>query len=299
MLTAAVIVFGYTDIAYKLHRFIGFGNYMKPFGIVLSHSAGGHGACIEGSFVTCDWRYFPSVMAVKTPLLTIVLALGGAVALLLSKRSFMIKAIILLPACMFLGAGMMNKIHIGLRHILPVYPFLFLLAGYAGSLTGKIPSAILRRLAIGLLSVLVILTAVRTVRTAPDYLAYFNELVGGPEQAARLVADSNINWGQDNRRLAEFVREHGIPHIKIMDPGMNPDIYDHYGISWSRMSESDLVQPEPGFYALGIGMYAQLNRGSGLVPWDSKASWFKGKMPDHKAGKTFYVFEVPEKQDGG
>lgn len=286
VLTAAVIVFGYTDLAYKFYRLIGFGNYMKPIGNVISHSTDGHGACVEGAFVTCDWRYFPAVMAVKTPLLTLVLALGGAVALLFSKRSFMTKALILLPACMFLGAAMLNKIHIGLRHVLPVYPFLFLLAGYAGSLTGKIPARIWRKLAIGLLGVLVILTAVRTVRTGPDYLAYFNELVGGPEQGAKLVADSSINWGQDNCRLAEFVRDHGIQHIKIMDSAMNPDIYDYYGISWSRMSEGDLAQPEPGFYALGVGFYTAQQKNPG--------SWFYGKMPDRKVGKTFYVFEVPE-----
>lgn len=300
VLAAAVIVFGYTDIAYKIHRFIGFGNYMKPLGIVLSHSAGGHGVCVEGSFVTCDWRYFPALMAVKTPLLTLMLALGGAVVLLFSKRSFMTKAIILLPACMFLGAGMMNKIRIGLRHILPVYPFLFLLAGYAGSLTGKIPSGIWRKLLAGFLVLMLIWTALRTVSMGPDYLAYFNEWVGGPERGARLVADSNLNWGQDNYRLAEFVRDHGIQHIKIMDSAMNPDVYDYYGIAWSRFGESDLIQPGPGFYALGIGVYARLYsdlRQSEVRMADSDpqsgVSWFGGRLPTHKIGKTFYVFQVP------
>jgi len=68
---ALFIVLGYTDFAYKFYRLIGFGNYMKPLGIVLSHSAGGHGACGEGSFITCDWKYFPGVLAIKTPLLTL------------------------------------------------------------------------------------------------------------------------------------------------------------------------------------------------------------------------------------
>jgi hypothetical protein len=52
------------------------------------------------------------------------------------------------------------------------------------------------------------------------------------------------------------------------------------------MSEGDLAQPEPGFYALGVGFYTAQQKNPG--------SWFYGKMPDRKVGKTFYVFEVPE-----
>jgi len=142
---ALVIVLGYTDFAYKFYRFIGFGNYMKPLGIVLSHSKGGHGACVEGSFVTCNWRYFPGVIALKTPLLTLLLSGLGALMLLGSRRTILIKAIIFAPILFFLGAAMANKINIGLRHILPIYPFLFLLAGLPGAAIANMKPGILKK----------------------------------------------------------------------------------------------------------------------------------------------------------
>ena len=293
---ALVIVLGYTDIAYKIHRFIGFGNFTRPLGIVLNHSKGGHGVCVDGSFVTCDWRYFPGVLSVKTPLIALLLAISGFFILLFSRKSIWIKSLILVPLGLFLGAAMMNKINIGLRHILPVYPFLILLAGYSGSLIGKIKRSIMRiPLAIALCG-LIVLSAARNVAGGPDHLAYFNELVGGPEQGAKLVADSNLNWGQDNIRLAEFVLAKRMPSVKIMAEAMNPAIYDYYKIPWKPYDPEDLINPAPGFYALGIGYYTEINRDQRQATSDKRpVSWFRGKKPLYMVGKTFYVFEVPER----
>ena len=122
----------------------------------------------------------------------------------------------------------------------------------------------------------------------PDYLAYTNELVGGPEQGAKLVADSNLNWGQDNKRLAEFVLEKKIPLITIASEAENADIYDYYKIRWKRLGANELSNPVPGFYALSIGYHTAQQK--------DPRSWFKGKQPSYRVGKTFYVFEVPKKQ---
>ncbi len=110
-----VIVLGYTDISYKFYRFIGFGNFMKPLGIVLSHSARGHGSCVEGSFITCDWRYFFELLAIKTPLLMLFLWGFGTILFLRSRQSVLTKAILFIPITFFLIAASANKIKIGLR----------------------------------------------------------------------------------------------------------------------------------------------------------------------------------------
>lgn len=298
VLASLVIVCGYTDIFYKFYRFIGFGNYMKPLGIVLSHSAGGHGACVEGSFITCDWKYFPGVIAVKTPVLTLALTLIGAIGLLFSKRSVLTKSIIFIPMVFFIVAAMANKIHIGLRHVLPVYPFFFLLAGYAGALIEKVDIKALRYFLVVMLTGLIFFSAARTVKAGPDYLAYFNELVGGVEQGAKLVAGSNLNWGQGNKRIAEFVINKNITFISICAEDMNSAIYDYYKIPWKMMEPGELIDPVSGYYAIGIGAYTQLNANDGPETRDQRQtrkggeSWFKGKKPLYRVGKTFYVFEV-------
>lgn len=281
------IVLGYTDFAYKFHRFIGFGNYSKPLDIVFSHSMGGHHACVEGSFITCDWHYFPGLLAVKTPLLTLVLTVLGMIGLLFAKRSVLVKSLVILPPLFFLGAAMQNRIHIGLRHILPVYPFLFLLAGYAGSLIGRTKPFLIKRILIATLAIFFVLFAIRTVKIGPDHLAYFNELVGSAVQGARLVADSNLNWGQDNKRLAEFVIKKEIPFIKIATEAENADIYDYYKLTWAPLGPGDMINPAPGFYALSIGYYTSQQK--------DPSSWFYNRRPFYGVGKTFFVFEVPTK----
>jgi len=282
---ALAIVLGYTDFIYKFYRFIGFGNYMKPLGIVMTHSAGGHSSCIEGSFITCDWRYFLGTMAIKTPLATLVLAMMGFMGLAFSRKSLLTKSLVFLPVIFFLGAAMANKINIGLRHILPVLPFLFLLGGLPGAAIANMQSGILKKTFAAILFVLLTLSVGRTLQVAPDYLAYFNELVGGAEQGAKLVADSNLNWGQDNKRLAEFVLGKEIPFITVASETENRDIYEYYKIHWKRAEANDMINPAPGFYALGIGYYMSQQK--------DPRSWFCGKRPDHRIGKTFYIFEVP------
>jgi hypothetical protein len=282
---ALVIVLGYTDIVYKFHRFIGFGNFMKPLGIVLSHFTKGHSSYVAGSFIACDWRYFPLVMAVKTPLLVIALSGMGALLLLGSRRPMIIKAIILVPAVFFLCAAMANKINIGLRHILPVYPFLFLLGGLVGAWLAKMQSGFLKKMLVAGLLVALLFFAARTLRTAPDYLTYFNEAIGNAEQGSKLMLS---NWGEDDKGLAEFVCAKKIPFIKITSEIANPDIYDYYKISWGVINESDWATPSPGFYALGIGVY--------LTQQKDPQSWFWGRQPNYRVGKTFYVFEVPQER---
>lgn len=281
------IILDYTDFAYKCYRFIGFGNFVKPLGIVLSHSMGGHRACVEGSFVTCDWRYFFGTLAVKMPLLPLGLAGLGLLQLVFSRRSLLFKSLVILPPAIFLGIAVFNGINIGVRHILPVYPFLFLLGGFPAVALANMKPGVMKKTFMAVLAAAIILFAGRTFLTAPHYLSYFNEAVGGSDHGARLVAGSSLDWGQDNRRLAEFVRDRKIPFIKIVGEAMNADIYDFYKISWAPMTEEEFQSPAPGYYALGIVAYAALQK--------TPDSWFCGKMPAYRVGKTYYVFEVPGK----
>jgi hypothetical protein len=50
---------------------------------------------------------------------------------------------------------------------------------------------------------------------APIVLAYFNELAGGPDGGEEWAGDSNLDWGQDLKRLAQFVDPRGIQRIHL------------------------------------------------------------------------------------
>jgi hypothetical protein len=96
-----------------------------------------------------------------------------------------------------------SHLNIGHRHILPLYPVLFILVGglaAPGLLAGARRTALVALLLAGLL--------LAHAGVAPHYLAYFNTLAGGPANGHRLLVDSSLDWGQDLPGLARWLREH-------------------------------------------------------------------------------------------
>ena len=285
LVAALVIALSYTDFLKSVSTLTAYGHYKRSFMTAFAHSANGHAVCLENSFVTCDWRYFAAALFLKLPAGTLLLFFAGLAALFFVPVSKRDKALILVPLTVyFLIASLLNKINIGVRHVLPIYPFLFLTAGALGLWIQTRPSGLFRKAAFAVVMVLAAQIAVRHFAFAPDYVSYFSEFAQSPERAAALLADSNVNWGQDNRKLAEYVKENKIPHIKITSSTMNPDEYDYYGMPWSRLEETDLENPAPGYYALSISAY--------VAEQSSPKSAFKGRKPDGVVGRGFYIFKI-------
>ena len=168
------------------------------------HSASGHAAFLLGHYSNSGWwYYFPVVFVFKTPIAFIVLAIAGMV-ILIARGDAEQRAIALAPLAMLIPA-MVSRISIGIRHILPIYPFLAICAAVAAMELWRRKKWI----AIALLAWFFIATAI----AHPDYMAYFNELAGShPENIA---VDSNLDWGQDIRRLADDVRRNHISHLYV------------------------------------------------------------------------------------
>lgn len=74
----------------------------------------------------------------------------------------------------------------------------------------------------------------------PHYLAYFNELAGGPRSGYRILVDSNLDWGQDLPGLAAWMKKNAVPRIKLLYFGTADP--DHYGIACDRLPG---YQPPP------------------------------------------------------
>ena len=60
----------------------------------------------------------------------------------------------------------------------------------------------------------------------PDHLAYFNQVVGGPRQGHHYLVDSNLDWGQDLKRLKAWMEEHKVGSVMLSYFGMTaPEFY--------------------------------------------------------------------------
>ena len=183
--------------------------YIDAFQVKLSHGAGGHFAYLLGRYSGEGWwYYFPLAIVFKTPLPTLLL-----VGLGLARRQRVDTLIfVLLPIVLFLGAGMVGQLNIGLRHVLPIYPFLLITAGAGAT---RLTAGGWRR---HLLGVLAAAYVVQALWIAPHHLSYFNVLAGGPRNGHRILLDSNYDWGQNDRFLERHVARTGRPYQIDPDP---------------------------------------------------------------------------------
>jgi len=97
-----------------------------------------------------------------------------------------------------------SSLNIGHRHIVPVYPVLFIFAGGASAWLRPVHPA--KRVVV---PVLVVLFIGSSLLTCPHYLAYFNMLVGGPANGYKHLVDSSLDWGQDLPGLRRWLDRHG------------------------------------------------------------------------------------------
>ena len=150
------------------------------------------------------WYYFPVAAALKTPaaaLALVCVALWRAAR----ERRWAAFAPMLAPAGVYLAAAMASKTNIGLRHILPVFPFAFVLAGASASSRGA--RALAAAAALG--GLVVFSPPWRPSLIYPDFLGYFNELAGS-SRGLTALSDSNIDWGQGLKELKLWLKTRGI-----------------------------------------------------------------------------------------
>jgi hypothetical protein len=208
---------------------------------------------LAGSYRTDGWWwFFPFAFLIKTPISVIVLFAAGVILAVNRWRRFADNAVYaFLPAGAFLAAAMLAKLNIGLRHILPVYPFVLLLAGYAiTKLSAERPKPLRLTLA-----TLCLLTIVEFALVCPHYLAFFNQFVGGPSHGHEYLADSNIDWGQDLKGLKQWMDQHDVHHVNLSYFGTADADYYKIGCTYlpggpffddKRVSRPNL----PGFVAV-------------------------------------------------
>jgi len=192
--------------------------YLDGIELQLGVSRSGFDAFLMGEHSQTGWWYYFALAAlIKTPISSILLALAGAALLLRNSGARQDAVLILLPP-LFLALyfSFFNKINIGLRYILPVYPFAFLLAG---SLWRDFSSK--KRAVQGLLLGALALSILAGLSIHPHYLAYFNESIGGPQRGYRYLIDSNLDWGQDDALIERYLkaRAGAVTRISYEQPG--------------------------------------------------------------------------------
>lgn len=177
---------------------------------VMAHNQYGHPAYLLGQYRTTGWwYYYPLVLGVKTPLALLgLLAVGIGICWKRRRSAWFTPLAFALGIVVFSAA--FSRINLGVRHVLPVYIGFSLVAGVGACWLwsrGRVARVVLAALLTWMIA--------SSAWSHPDYLAYFNQLAG--DQPERILVDSDLDWGQDMKRLARRLKEVGAKQVAF-DP---------------------------------------------------------------------------------
>jgi hypothetical protein len=283
---------GYGEVIQQIYRIIPLpDSYLRGLSFAVAHDKRGHGGFLLGEYRNHGWwYYFPIAFLVKTP--TLVL---GALCLWLYclfrhiRRISMEEAILIAPGVILFATSMSAGVNIGVRHILFCYPVLYILLGSLAQRI-RIEGKLARRLS---LSALMILPA-EVLSASPHYLAFFNRISGGPVSGPKYLSDSNIDWGQDLKGLANFLQAIGNPEIQLSYFGTG--VPQYYGIRYQALPtvwaypKSDWVNsPKPARELLAVSVTNL--QGTYFARHDLFA-WLSEKTPIKRIGYSIYVYDI-------
>jgi len=182
-----------------------------------------------------------------------------------------------------------GRLNIGLRHLFPIFPFIYILV--AKKITEFIKKEHRREIKIFFSVILFSFLSwliLETIIAFPNYVSYFNQLVGGPKNGYHYVTDSNADWGQDLIRLRSFLAKHPeidkirVDYFGITD--LNYYLKDRY-ISWWR----DKRPIEPGWYAIST-LFLQESIYDQSKPDNQSYRFLKEKKPVYQIGTSILIY---------
>ncbi len=237
----------------------------------VAHSLQTRAAFLAGHYSVTGWtEFFPLAFLWKT---TPALLLGLSLAALALWRSWwtnrelirtsLIEASpLLVLLIVYVGFSLTSHLNIGHRHLLPIYPVLFVLVAF-GLVTWARPRLVRLTLPLALLAG----QAISAAAIAPNYLAYFNGFAGGPDRGWRLLTDSSLDWGQDLPGLKTWLARENPPPaaqpVYLSYFGSGEPAY--YGITATRLPfvngfkfVHSWYEPGPGIYCVSATMLSQV-----------------------------------------
>jgi len=292
------------------------GEYMFGIARVFQRVAGGNVTYFFGE-VSSDAKssYFPLVFLMKEPLPILMIMFFVLLVTIRQNLSFFSvfykkpwrekissfselirkkidEVAMLFFIVLYLAISITGNLNIGFRHLFPVIPFIYILiSGKITTYRQKIPHG--KNFINLMIIVMTIWLIAEALFSYPYYISYFNQTAGGPKNGYRFVTDSNADWGQDIKRLQQYLSTHPeIDKIRINYFG-GGDVNYYLGqnkvISWW-----DTKRPlENGWYAISAlfiqeSLYDQKKRST------ENYSWLKNYQPITQIGTSIFIYHITD-----
>lgn len=278
------------------------------------------------------WYYYLAALAYKVPegiWALFALACWATLATARTRAAWSgVLTLALVPLSVLFAMSFGTDINLGLRYILPAFPYIFIGIG-AVVPWGLGMTAKRRRAAFAAIGASLLATFAATLGAHPHYLAYFNAASGGTTRGSEHLIDSNLDWGQDLIGLRNWIKANApSERIGLAYFGqINPNIFAlrGEGFDWflapplpetTRATRplDELDGPPaslvPGLYAISASflrglpytMYDSSLRVPNLYPgWDSRGSkrsdvpafgYFQRLTPIDRIGGSIFIYRV-------
>jgi Dolichyl-phosphate-mannose-protein mannosyltransferase len=270
----------------------GFGVYISGLVRILKDTSNGvPGLFLKGKYSNYGWRdYFVWAFLLKTPASLIVLLILS-IATIIINRLVEAEYFIIIPAVLLFLLASFSRKQLGLRYILPIYPFLYVF------ICGRIASLFNKRALAVMIGLCFLWYGYESIMIHPHYLAYFNEFAGGPDAGWKYLGDSNIDWGQDLKGLSEYLRQEGSPELILSYFGTADPAA--YGIAYQplcmvpekgllvRKWQLNSLTPKREYLAVSatnlMGIYFSNHE---------LFSWLKSYPVKRKIGYSIFVYDI-------
>lgn len=265
-------------------------DYIKTIGWVLFRSQNGQLAYLFGNYSLHGWwYYYPVILLIKnTPLF---LSLFFCSFLLhFSKKHHVNKyelLFFLLPSMGMLLLTMKSGIDTGIRQVLFIIPLLIIF-------TSRIISQLKARLPRIIILLLLLIQGFYVYLSFPNFISYFNVFAGKQNSKHLVASDSNIDWGQDVKKLSHYLKINNIKDIKmnlfgVMTTQLYGVLYQPYGPSWIKEdNKTDECEP------LSKGLFAiSATQITGVYLYNHQCfSWLNNKTPTKVIGSSIYIYSL-------
>ncbi len=177
-----------------------------------------------------QWFYFPVIFPIKTSTALLLLLPLALLSGKLYRKHPREMLFLLLPALAYFAISLTSGLNMGIRHILPIYPFFIIVAA-----AGACALARRYRTFFYALIVLFLFHAFTAVRTAPNYIAFSNDFWGGTNNTYR---HEGFDWGQNLKIIDEYLKKEDFQDcwLAYLGPG-----------ELARVNQACHLMPAPGW----------------------------------------------------
>jgi len=305
--------------------------YMYGLIMMLQRAEGGNTTYFLGQISAAGWpTYFPTMYFLKEPLALHILTLialiliispfvkGGLRGILKRQKippsppllkggensffswlnlNFEIIAMLLLIT-IYWYTSIRSPLNIGVRHVLPTFAFIYIIVASIIVNWLNTGRKILRCLKYAVIGILLAWQAITIFAIYPSFLAYYNEIAGGPKNGYKIATDSNLDWGQDLRRLAKWTNENNVEKIYVDYFGGGPPqryLGDKFLPWWGERNPSDL---KPNDWLAVSANSLQGGRAEAIKGYDKPTDyyrWLDKYEPVTVIGYSIFIYQIPQK----